>query len=101
MELKQFIKSSLGFIIAKKHHISKIGKNVYAQTVKGFNACEMHCPRENVGQIKIIRTIPDIRLNTCKVVISVRSESADTVKVRMLDYGEVKKSISDSYGIDV
>lgn len=26
MELKQFIKSSLGFMIAKKHHISKIGK---------------------------------------------------------------------------
>ena len=79
----------------------KIGRNIYAQTVKGFNACELHCPRENVGQIKIIRTIPDIRLNTCKVVISVRSESADTVKVRMLNYGEVKKSISDSYGIEV
>ena len=79
----------------------KIGRNIYAQTVKGFNACELHCPRENVGQIKIIRTIPDIRLNTCKVVISVRSESADTVKVRMLDYGEVKKSISESYGIEV
>lgn len=79
----------------------KIGRNIYAQTVKGFNACELHCPRENVGQIKIIRTIPDIRLDTCKVVISVRSESADTVKVRMLDYVEVKKSISDSYGIEV
>lgn len=29
MQLKQLIKSGLGFIIAKKHHINKIGKNVY------------------------------------------------------------------------
>ena len=29
MQLKQLIKSSLGFITAKKHHINKIGKNTY------------------------------------------------------------------------
>lgn len=29
MQLKQLIKSGLGFITAKKHHINKIGKNVY------------------------------------------------------------------------
>ena len=39
MQLKQLIKSGLGFIIAKKHPINKIGKNVYIgkQTKKIFN----------------------------------------------------------------
>lgn len=79
----------------------KMGKNVYAQTVKGFNTCEIYCPRENVGQIKLIRNIPDIPRKTCKVVVSVCSESADSIKVRHLNYEEVKKSIAECYGVEV
>lgn len=79
----------------------RMGKNVYAQTIKWFNTCELYCPKENVGEIKIIRNIPDISLKTCKVVISVRSESADRIKVRHLNYAEVKKSIEECYGIEV
>lgn len=79
----------------------RMGKNVYAQTIKWFNTCELYCPKENVGEIKIIRNIPDIPLKTCKVVISVRSESADRIKVRHLNYAEVKKSIEECYGIEV
>ncbi len=79
----------------------KMGKNVFAQTVKGFNTCELYCPRENVGQIKLIRNIPDIPRKTCKVVVTVCSESADSIKVRHLDYEEVKKSIAECYGVEV
>lgn len=79
----------------------KMGKNVFAQTVKVFNTCELYCPRENVGQIKLIRNIPDIPNKTCKVVVTVCSESADSIKVRHLNYEEVKKSIAECYGIEV
>ena len=79
----------------------KMGKNVYVQTVKGFNTCELYCPRENVGQIKLIRNIPDIPRKTCKAVVTVCSESADSIKVRHLNYEEVKNSIAECYGIDV
>ncbi|MGN0493787.1 MAG: PH domain-containing protein [Acutalibacteraceae bacterium] len=79
----------------------KMGKNVFAQTVKGFNTCELYCPRENVGQIKLIRNIPDIPRKTCKVVVSVCSESADSIKVRHLNYEEVKSSIAECYGVEV
>lgn len=79
----------------------RMGKNIYAQTIKWFNTCELYCPKENVGEIKIIRNIPDISLKTCKVVISVRSESADRIMVRHLNYAEVKKSIEECYGIEV
>ena len=79
----------------------KMGNNIFAQTVKGFNTCELYCPRENVGQIKLIRNIPDIPHKTCKVVVTVCSESADSIKVRHLNYDEVKKSIAECYGIEV
>ena len=79
----------------------KMGKNIFAQTIKGFNTCELYCPRENVGQIKLIRNIPDISRKTCKVVVSVCSESADSIKIRHLNYEEVKKSIAECYGVEV
>ena len=79
----------------------KMGKNIFAQTIKGFNTCELYCPRENVGQIKLIRNIPDIPRKTCKVVVSVCSESADSIKIRHLNYEEVKKSIAECYGVEV
>ena len=79
----------------------KMGKNIFAQTIKGFNTCELYCPRENVGQIKLIRNIPDIPRKTCKVVVSVCSESADSIKVRHLNYDEVKNSIAECYGVEV
>ena len=79
----------------------KMGKNIFAQTIKGFNICELYCPRENVGQIKLIRNIPDIPRKTCKVVVSVCSESADSIKVRHLNYDEVKNSIAECYGVEV
>ena len=79
----------------------KMGKNIFAQTIKGFNTCELYCPRENVGQIKLIRNIPDIPRKTCKVVVSVCSESADSIKVRHLNYDEVKNSIAKCYGVEV
>lgn len=78
-----------------------MGNNIFARSVKWFRTCELYCPKENVGQIKIIRNIPDIPFKTCKVVISVRSESADRIKVRHLSYGDVKKSIYEAYGIEV
>ncbi len=78
-----------------------MGSNIFARSVRGFRTCELYCPKENIGQIKIIRNIPDIPLKTCKVVISVRSESADHIKVRHLNYSDVKKSIYECYNIKV
>ena len=54
-----------------------------------------------MGQIKLIRNIPDVPCKTCKVVVTVCSESADSIKVRHLNYDEVKKSIAECYGVEV
>lgn len=79
----------------------KMGETIYARSVKWFNTCELHCPKERVGQIKLIRTIPDRKYGTCKVVISVCSESADSIRVRCLNENKVKEKISECYGVEV
>ena len=79
----------------------RIGDNIYAQGIKGFNTYEFYCPKENVGEIKIIRTLPARKYGTCTVTVSVRSESADSVTVRHLDYGSVKQNIFEVYNIKV
>lgn len=77
----------------------KLGSNIFAQGSKGFGTRELYCEKEKLGMIKIIRTPADRRYNTCKVKLTVRSESADSVRVRNLDYSETLSSISDCFDL--
>ncbi len=79
----------------------KLGENICARSIKVFNTCEFYCPKERVGEIRLIRYPPDLYFKTCKAVVYVRSESADHIRLRHLDYEEVKKSIAECYGIEV
>lgn len=79
----------------------RMGNNIYAQGIKGFNTAEFYCPKENIGEIKIIRTVPDRKHGTCNVALNVRSESADRITVHHLNTDEVLKAISEVYNIDV
>lgn len=79
----------------------RLGQNLYAQGIKGFDTCELYCPRENIGEIKLVRTPPDRVFNTCSIVLTVRSEGADTIRVRMLDYEQVLREIKESFGTEV
>lgn len=78
----------------------RLGSNIFAHSVKGFNTREMYAPKENIGQIKIVRYLPDLIQGTCQVVISVHSESADSIKVRMLDYTTTKEKIFKTFDIN-
>ena len=79
----------------------RLGRNIYAQGIKRFKTYEFYCPFENVGEIKVIRTLPDRKHGTCNVSVAIRSESADSVTVRHLNYKTVKTYIAESYGIEV
>ncbi len=91
------------FLSLRTYNIGKIrlGKTVYAHSIKGLRACKLYCPKEKIGQIKISRFFNDFRFNTCKVRLTVRSESADSIKVKLLDYSKVKEEIKNCYGIEV
>ncbi len=78
-----------------------LGKTVFAHSTKGLRITELYCPKENVGEIKIRRFLTDFSRDTCRIRITVRSESADSIRVRMLPYSEVKQEIYNCFGIKV
>ena len=75
------------------------GDTVYARGMRFFTFRELYCERERVGIIRISQTPADRRYNTCKVKITMRSESADRVKVRNLDLDEVNREISENFAV--
>ena len=73
-----------------------LGEITVAVGRKGVGMREMYCKKDRIGEIKIIRTPADRLSGTCKVKLTVRSESADSVKVRFLGYADVIKEIEES-----
>lgn len=77
------------------------GENVFMRSRKGLKTCEFYCPKENVGEVKLVRFPADMWHHTCRLRITVRSERADSLCVRHLDYETVKATINDYFNINV
>ncbi len=77
------------------------GENVFIRSRKGFKTCELYCPKENVGEVKLVRFPADMWHHTCRLRITVRSERADSLCVRHLDYETVKKTVNEYFNINV
>lgn len=78
-----------------------LGENICVQSTKGLRTSRLYCPKENIGEIKITRFLTDFPQNTCRVRITVRSESADSIRVRMFDYSKVKEQILNCFNTEV
>lgn len=78
-----------------------LGDNICVQSTKGLRTSRLYCPKENIGEIKITRFFTDFPQNTCRVRLTVRSESADSIRVRMFDYDDVVKELSQNFNIEV
>lgn len=76
------------------------GENIFARSNKGFRTYEMYCPKQNVGEVRITRFPPDRLYKTCRVKVLVRSERADNVRVRHLDYKTAKSEIYKCFNIE-
>lgn len=77
----------------------KFSDSVMAKSTKGFRTCRLYCPKEKIGEIKITRFFTDFYYKTCRVRITVRSEGADTMRVRHLNYYEVMKEIYRNFDL--
>jgi hypothetical protein len=77
----------------------KFSDSVMAKSTKGFRTCRLYCPKEKIGEIKITRFFTDFYYKTCRVRITVRSEGADTMRVRHLNYYEVIKEIYRNFDL--
>ncbi len=76
------------------------GENIFIRGRKGLRTCELYCPKENVGEVKLVRFPADMWHNTCRVRITLRNERADSLCVRHLDYETVKKTVYEYFDID-
>lgn len=77
-----------------------LGDTIYASSKKWLRTCEIFCPKENVGQIKLTRVFTDFVYKTCKIRITVCSETADSIKLPHFDYKTAKNAILKCYGLD-
>ncbi|MBR4123758.1 MAG: PH domain-containing protein, partial [Clostridia bacterium] len=75
------------------------GNNVLVQSKRGLRTCEMYCPKEKIGQIRLLRVFTDFYYKTCKVRITLCSESADSIQLRHIDYETAKQEILNSFNI--
>lgn len=76
------------------------GDNIFIRSRKGLRTCELYCPKENVGEVKLVRFPADMWHHTCRLRITVRSERADSLCVRHLDYETVKKTVNEYFNIN-
>lgn len=77
----------------------RFGEAVYGRSKKGLRKCRFYCPKDRVGEIKLYRYPFDPLYKTCNIRIITRSETADNILVRHLDFEDTKAEIFRCYGI--
>lgn len=80
-----------------RHGKVNFGKSFFANGVKGFRTCKLYCPTDKIGHIKLTRFPLDIKQNTCRIKISLCSESADSIRIRHLNYKNLIHQINKSF----
>lgn len=90
-----------GNICLKDFRAARIsfGNNIFASSSVGISRRRIYVEKEKIGVIKITRTPADRKYNTCKVKLIVRSEGADSIRVKNIGYRSVCENIGETYGI--
>lgn len=85
-----------------EHRNSQISfaQNIFVRGRKGFRSVDLYCPKEKAGEIRIIRFPFDRWYKTCRVKVFVRSERADSIQVRHIDYETAKREIYRCFNIE-
>lgn len=78
-----------------------LGDFLLASGSTGFTVRELYCEKGKIGVIKITQTPADKRFKTCKVKLTVRSENADSVRVRNIDLKTVTKRLNKTFNLNI
>lgn len=79
----------------------QLGEHLLASGSAGFMVRELYCEKSKIGVIKVIQTPADRRFETCKIKLTVRSEKADSVKVRNIDIKAAKERINKVFDLKI
>ncbi len=78
----------------------RLGSTVFARGKKWLRSCRLYCPKDKVGEIKLVRYPPDSIFKTCNIKIIIRSEMNESLTIRHLDYETLRQEIFNCYGIN-
>ncbi len=78
-----------------------IGQYLLASGSVGFTIRELYCNKNKIGVIKITQTPADRRFKTCKVRLTVRSENADSVRVKNIDIKSTKILLNQAFKLNI
>lgn len=82
-----------------KHSMLCLGKYILASGSIGFTVRELYCDKNKIGVIKISQTPADRKFKTCKVKLTIRSENADSVRVKNIDLKTVNQNLAQAFGL--
>lgn len=74
-----------------------IGDNVFVSGSAGLKIRELYCDKNRIGVIKLLQTPADRHFKTCKAKLIVRSESADSVKIKNVSIAATIEQINNTY----
>lgn len=78
-----------------------LGDYILASGSTGFTVRELYCDKSKIGVIKLIETPADRKLGTCKVKLTVCSESADSVRVKNIGSDIVNEQIKKAFNLNI
>ena len=74
-----------------------ISNIIYAKYTHWAATREMFCEADRIGIINITKWPLDRKIGTCNIKLTVRSENAESIRVKHIDYDEIKEQLSDFY----
>lgn len=83
-----------------KHGKLCLGDFLLASGSTGFTIRELYCEKNKIGVIKISQTPADKRFKTCKVKLTVRSENANSVRVRNIDLKTARENLNKTFSLN-
>lgn len=78
-----------------------LGEFLLASGSVGFTVRELYCDKHKIGVIKISQTPADRRFKTCKVRLTVRSESADSVRIKNINIKTAKAQLNKTFKLNI
>ncbi|MGI6279175.1 MAG: PH domain-containing protein [Acutalibacteraceae bacterium] len=77
----------------------RFSDTVFACSKRALRRYQLYCPKDRVGEIRLVRFPADKLYKTCNVKIIVRSETADSITLHHVDYKAVKDAIYKCYNL--
>lgn len=78
-----------------------VGDCVFVSGSRGLKVRELYCDKNKVGIIKLLQTPADSRFKTCKIKLVVRSENADSVKIKNISIDDTIAQINSAYNLSL